>query len=492
MTGLFLSIRNTPIIENEALSGYLRHVSRALSNDEKKGLAGRIGKNGVRCMSPVFPSKIGPLRELLGRSLPEVPHLILHNSSLPVMRLTSSDESYGRLYENAVLGTRTGIGTFSGATSARGNIRQHFEHAACLECIREDIPNHGRTFVRIQWAFSAYSVCTKHGVPLVTACPRCRESADHKFTFHRLKDSCLCGEPLFRRIEATNRNGMKSEMRVAGAMDALFRAGKKQAFDYRHMHYVYRSQARNLRVLGVRHNFDAIAQLAEKRIHSSVLAKHSISWQRQRNAPKMLLGTGFVTSPVSHALIICTLFDNEEHFESELTNTLKLDEQALLPTEEKKLTRVAYRSPDKEDIHKATIQAYLVENPNASRTEVHHKCRSAIDALRQHNPDSISELLPPSRRGLHAIRSSSQWEAVDAAFCEHVRRRSAEFEEQPPSFRITKARLVKGWRSPARLYQNPSKFPLTLAAIDECRESRGQFRLRRNLERMRANDYEDI
>ncbi|WP_429454657.1 hypothetical protein [Paraburkholderia sp. 40] len=275
-------------------------------------------------------------------------------------------------------------------------------------------------------------------------------------------------------------------------MDALFRAGRKQVFDYRHTQFVYRTQARSLGVLGARQDFDAIARLAEKRIHCSVLAKHSVSWQRQRNAPKMLSGTGFVTSPVANALIICTLFDSAEHFESELVDALKLDERELVPTRERKLTKAPYRTPGKEDIHKATIQTYLEENPNASRTEVHHKCRSAIDALRQHNPDSIPELLPPSRSGLHAIRSSSQWAVVDVAFCEHVRRRSAEFEEHPPNFRITKARLVKGWRSPARLYQNPSRFPLTLAAIDECSESRGQFRLRRKLERTRANDYEDI
>jgi hypothetical protein len=491
MEGLFLAARNLPLIENETIPNYLRQLQAIASEHEMALLREAIGESGFHQCSPLYPSNLQAMRELI-KSLPSLTQMLSNNTCVDVMRLTVSPVDYQKFYRHSAFGERQPIAALSGTnknSSLRGPIERYFGDALCPDCIDEDKVVHGRTFVRRQWAYSKIAACTKHRVPLVTACERCRNSASYKNSLHRLRGMCVCNEaPLVSRACREDLPVFMSHLRVADALDALFRVAKDPNLDSRHTHYVYRRQALRLGFLTSRYQFGKIMQLSEKKLHSEVIAKHEMKITSGYGPARMLQGKASLRSPLENALLVCTLFDSSDEFEYAMKAASKLAEEDLLsPVRNTKWRPKSVSGRSLEQV-KERLRNYVRDNPQASRTDVIRKLSHCIDVLKRHEPQSIDELLPARKPSLtRGSRPAAADEDEDRKFEAHVRRRHADFQRQPPNFRVTKARLKDGWKGAVSYSRTRQRLSLTLAALDELQESIEEFRRRKGIKRRKGS-----
>ncbi|MGF6654930.1 hypothetical protein OKW34_005520 [Paraburkholderia youngii] len=487
MEGLFVAAGNIPLIENETISNYLRQVRAVASEHEKAVLREALGNSRFHQCSPLYPSNLQAMRKLI-TSLPSVAHMLCSNTGVDVMRLTVSPADYERFFRHSAFGERQPIAALSGITrnrSQRGPIERYFEDALCPECIDEDTAVNGRTFVRRQWAYSKIAVCTKHRVSLMTACERCRSSTSYKDSLHRFRRMCVCNEsPLVSRTRSENSAVFMSELRVADALDALFRVAKNPSLDLRHTRYVYRRQALRLGFLTSRYQYEKILRLSEKKLHAEVISKHEMRFAKGSGAAEMLRGEASLRSPLENALLVCTLFDSSEEFEVAMKAAKELPVEDLLSP----VRNTEWRSKSTPSRHleqaKERVRNYVRDNPQASRTDVWRTLSYCFKVLLQHEPQSIDDLLParkPRRNG--ASRPAPDFKEEDLRFEAHVRKRYAAFHRHPPKFRITKARLKEGWRGAGSFPTNKWRLPLTLAALNELQESTDEYRKRKGIER---------
>lgn len=487
MQGLFLAARNIPLIANETISNYLRQVLSISSEQEAELLRKTIGDSRIAQCSPLYPPNLQALRELIP-SLPDATHMVRNNTGVDVMRLTVSPVDYDRFYSHSMFGDRQPIAVLSGITknrSKRGPTERYFTDAVCPECMEPDRISNGRTFVRRQWAYSKITVCTEHRVSLTTACELCRHSKSYQDSLHRLHRLCVCGKsPLVNRAGIEGTFEFESDLRVADALDSLFSLAKEAHLDVRHTRYVYRRQALQLGFLTSRYQYDKIRELAGKKLHPDVIAKHEMKFAKGSAAAQMLRGNDSLRSPLENAVLVSTMFDSSAEFEYQMRAAGELsDEELLTPVCNNQWRPLSYSNKNLE-LLKQRVRDYVRSNPDASRSDIQRKLAYVFNRLRQHEPESIEGLLPskkPCRNG--GSRTSDAHKLEDQQFEAYVRRRYADFAANPPIFRVTKAKLKEGWRGAGSFPVNEWRLPLTSAALDDLQELTEQYRRRRGIKR---------
>lgn len=472
-----------PMIENEVFATYLSQAMPLLSADSRKVLNSLV-KGGVASISLSYPRRIIAFKEAVGDCIPPTDTVIRQNSSIQPMKLTCSTQNYERLYDHVLHGTRTGVGPISGASRKRrmkGLL--NYKIGTCLECLVEDRSTFGRNYVKRQHVLSSVSVCTKHKSPLFMSCERCRGLDAYKKRLFHLSSQCACGASLVPCVDATNKELMKSEIRLSEAVDALYKLGEIPHIDYRHVHNAYRHQATSLGLLDNWRNGVDICQLAEERLHRHVLERDVVHWGYGRATQMLMFGKGYLNDIMQNAIVICTLFDDAATFQAEVTKSASMNIEGLLLPRVRPKAATAKGLASECEKYKASIQAFRRLNPHASRTEVRRACSYEMRALLHHEPAALDVLLPaPQRNSSAPARAKAARErrrAEDAIIAPTIRIRRSEWMANPPAFRLSGARLMKGLTTYLRLRTYPSDFTETLKAVEECSETREQFEMRK-------------
>jgi len=269
------------------------------------------------------------------------------------------------------------------------------------------------------------------------------------------------------------------EIRVAEAFDTLFEVADDLSVSAMHTQYVLRKKAATLGlVAGRRVPTGHLENFMHEKLHQEIMKRHKLE-VKTTALSDFLRGERPLRNPLHNAVLISALYDSPSQFVSEIHDAKLLAHSELSnPTggsREHKPTGTAKHL----DRYLQVLTDYVEQNSGATRSQARKSVGYCMRALDHLLPGAVEQILPARKTGRKPSQYKEDLMRRDAAFEVEIRRRRAEFERSPPPFQVTQARLIVGWKNHRSIFRYRSEMPLTMAAIDECKETRQQYATRK-------------
>ncbi|NYH26010.1 TniQ family protein [Paraburkholderia bryophila] len=488
MNGLHLSARIFPILQDETFSSYLHNMLILAGGEEARTLIERV-RFDVRRTSPLLPSRLETIRAAIGGALPSTQQLIKQNTILPTLKLTLPTADYEEVHRHTALSPVSAVAMKAGLSC---KVQRRYGSQAselfwsvgiCPACLRDDENVQRRAFVRRAWMFSRLAACSKHKAPLLTTCLNCRRQDMPADTFEALSMFCRCGGSLVTRMDVGNDSVAGTEIRVSEALSAFFDCSDELSLDARHTQFVLRRKAETLGL--VTDSFvrkKRLEELLHQRLDPGVLKRHRLEVHTIA-LPDFLRGKRPLRNPIHNAVLTAALYDSLEEFKSEMHDAQTFTAEKLIATTEKQVRKPESVVNDElVGRHMRKLRSFFEQHPDATRKQARISVAHSINTLNRFIPDIVEEILPARQKSCRNLaRVREEIARRDAFFADEIRRRRAEFNRNPPPFKITQARLIDGLKNHRSIFVYPQEMPFTLAAIKECKETSQQYMMRKKM-----------
>jgi hypothetical protein len=219
-----------------------------------------------------------------------------------------------------------------------------------------------------------------------------------------------------------------------------------------------------------------------------VFSRLNASFSREQSWPQVTFGNGLAPNVLGRNLMLLDFFGQHVPTVSELaraeTFVVELEE-AREEVSKRTSSRASRISSEKVESDRAAIERYLEAHPGASRSQVLRELGKTAVRARDNDTAWYDLRFPARRRGKHlddvGLEATLYLAYLDDKLSAHVRARHTKlstFQGWAPKS-ITKTALLRGTpRANEVTNELLLKLPKTKAAIEECVETRDQFKRR--------------
>ncbi|MEX3981870.1 TniQ family protein [Paraburkholderia sp. EG287A] len=472
-----------PIYRGENLMNYILQIRSLAAVSDKSALDEMLGKTAMHVRPTNFPTRLHALSNIFGRSLPPVHELFQFNTNMGIFRLTVPPQDFAQIHSHAISEPNYDM---PGLTGMRGRVhvpdnvmRQSVSEAFCPACLVEDQrPGAvGRAYLRCHWQFAEIAVCSTHQISLVTGCFFCRNTMQYRKKIRRFGEQCICGKLSARRVDESDSKLMESELRIAAAFDAFRGLVDDEKVGFRNVQHVLRRRATELGLLTTRvrlHDFD---QLAREVHHPSVYTHYKTLWNRNGALTQLLRESQPLRNPMNNAFLVSLMYESPTQFASDVKGSRGKKDSHLSSDVSPVVREVRPRSREKVERAKHELLAFTEQNPGASRTQIRKANRQRWYLLNTHARPFLQQHLP-AKKGLQPGECVRREPRIaketrlkrDSRVSNCIRQRRAEYDREPPRFRITAGRLLAGIRGAGAVYRKDAQMFLSKVALGECTE----------------------
>jgi len=464
----------------EYLPGTLWRNSLTSGRRRMKGQVDRLLARQVIEPPWIVPSNLELLARTLGAVFTSPDEIVRNHTCLPALLPFARPDSLERILGHVMRGeSHCGVPSMLGLG---GNyIQSRPTLALCLECVKQDMEALGFTYWRRFHNLPGLTYCVMHRQPLVAGCGRCAYSGPKVRAPRLPKLSCWCGQPHVRLPAPRMPVDRATLMTIATLALQLLRGALTGRTPVQVGAY-YAMQARAGGFGGgSRLHTPEIAQAFKDRYSPELLQQLNASIGSARtNWLEKALGRGEAPIVLTRNLL---LFD---FFGSRLPTSEEIDFAVASEVEirsTKKLFRGRPRPPsyDAQEA-RCAVEAYLVENPQAGRTQLLRALGRTAANVRDFDGQWYEQRLAARRAKdpLTPEKRLAYSQEFDERTARHVRERR-EFllavAGQPK--RITRrALLTECPRGNEVTSARETQMPSTRKALAQCVESSSAYKER--------------
>lgn len=479
-----------PVMPGEHIVGYINTCMHAGGHVRMKDLAKTLVDRQTIEPPWSLPSNLRRLAEHLAPALVSGEQILRDHTCLSAYLPFATKSRQQLLLAHALDGVRSkGL---AGAIGLTGNfIETKPKLAICPSCVREDDLSHGRAYWRRAHTLPGVTFCAQHSRALLVGCGKCRFSQLKSREPLLPRKSCWCGGDLVEltpRVSAQDRDVL---LRAAGYAERLLGgqlAGRHAGDLGTYYHYC---AARAGFQAGTSIRSTLLTQALEEQYSTRVLSLLNARLGDRWKWPSTTFGKGIAPSVLGRNLLLFDFFGQRVPNADDFVTS----EEHMLRTNAKR-KRASVPSGTPEDIlaDRRTIEAFIHENPGATRNEALRALGRTMTRARARDSQWYDATIPAKPRGGRPNTLAEQKSylcSLDKKAAEHVARRTKLLLNIEGGFpmTITKQVLLKGLpRANEITKQFLLRLPRTAALITKSVETRSQFQRRFALAILRRED----